>query len=151
MAETTILDAITDYLNGPAALTRDPQVVAAGRHPLWVEPLDGVPAPGEGDLAVERDADLVVGLFQATGIATERYESFFRVDSVIVWLRARKAYIAQEFEFKLQQALHDKRKWQMGSLSIIESLLFRPLQPISRDPAQGYTANTEYLFYRYSP
>lgn len=150
MAETTILDALEAYLNGAAALTRDPQVAVANRYPLWIEPNEGTPAPGEGATTIEKDPNLVIGAFQSPGLGAPRYEDFIRSDGVILMIRARKAFIAHEFEFKLRDALHDKRKWQMGPLVIIESLLFRPMQRLSSDP-KVVNFTTEYLFERYSP
>jgi hypothetical protein len=146
----TILDGFFDYMIAEG-LARNPKIATAGKHPLWIEPADGVPGPGEGSATVEKDSDLVLGAFQTTGLTTERYESFMRVDSITVWIRSRKAYMAHEFEPQLQEALHDKRNWTMGMKNIIESLMFRPMQRVSSDAAQGFVFSTEYLFWHYNP
>lgn len=146
----TILDALGFYLVTTTALMRYPKTAAAGKHPLWIEPEDGVPAPGEGATTVEKDPDIVFGAFKVTGIATGPYQGFMRTEHVELWIRSRKAYMAHEWEKTLEDAFHDKRNWIMGSKAIIESLIVRPMQRLSSDAATGFVFNMELQFQKYS-
>lgn len=132
MAEE-LLPHLRDYLIAQG-LVRKPGVAAAGRHPLWLDPRHGVPAPGEGDNATEIDNDVVLGAFQVTGIPKPPYEqSVLRTDAVDIWLRVRMSPFAYQTADALIAALADRRQFDLAGLTIIECLLFRPLARLGSD------------------
>jgi hypothetical protein len=140
-----LLDYVNDYLIAQN-LVRDPRV-AGSKPPLWLEPRDGVPAPGESpkNNSTEMGPDIVVGAFNAQGIATGRHNGFMRIDAVDFWIRVRRAPLVDDFEKSLRTALHDKRGWSMTGLYVAESLVFRELQRIGADQS-GWTFTTQYTF-----
>jgi hypothetical protein len=108
-----------------------------------------VPAPGEGQNAIEVGNDLVMAAIRTSGIAPRRFEGFIKVDAVDFWLRARTPPIAQQAHDQLRDALNDKRGWEMSGLRIEESLMFRDLQRLSADE-NGWTYTTEFTFERWA-
>lgn len=148
-----LLTAIRDYL-ATENLGRDPRV-AGSTHPIWREPRDGAIAPGEknGD---ENDNDLVISIYLTGGVPQGYFEdAVWRKDSVDFFLRSRTAALAFEYEPALTLAfVRDdsapvpRTNWNMAGLQVIESSLWRPLQPIDRGE-QGYTYVVSYLFETY--
>lgn len=142
----TLLEHLRDYLIAEG-IARKPAVAGAG-HPLWLDPRHGVPAPGEGDSAVEIDADVVLGAFQVSGIPRGPYaDSVLRTDAVDLWIRSRISPLAYGVDDALRQALVDRRAWDMAGMTIVESSLFRPLQRLGSDD-DGYVFTSQYLFER---
>ncbi len=125
-----------------AGLVRKP-AAAGALPPMWLEPRDGVKAPGEGT-TTERHPDLIVGAFMSGGVISQRHQGFFRFDGVDIHLRARTAPIALRFESDLRAAINDRRNVDFAGLTIIECLQFRPLQSLGRDE-QSFDYVTEYL------
>lgn len=115
--------------------------------PLWLAPRLGVPAPGqtEGLQAVETDPKLVAAAIPATDIPPARYEGWLRYNHVQFVFRARTPPPALSLENSIRAAINDKRGWTMGSVSVIESLLFRGLQPLGSDPV-AFNYECEYTF-----
>ena len=142
-----LLTPLRDYLVAQEVV-RVPRV-AGDEPPLWLEPRDGVPAPGEGQNETEGGPDVVLGAFRVTGIAPRRHEGFIRIDAVDFWLRSRTPQLAQQTHDLLRDALNDKRGWIMAGLRIEESLMFRDLQRLSSD-ANGWTYTTEFTFERWA-
>jgi hypothetical protein len=140
-----LLDYIRTYLVAQN-IVRLP-TVAGAKPPMWIEPKNGTPAPGEGKNATEK-SNVVVGAFYDTGIVPGRLESFMQTDAVTFWFRSKRTPDILDIERQLRAALHDKRGWNMGSLYLIESLQFTALQPVVRDE-QAMTFNTQYWFTSY--
>lgn len=145
--DTTLLTSMRTFLTG-LTLARSPSVPGAAP-PLWLEPLEGVPAPGEGDAGTTVGPTLVLGAFIAGGIASRPYESFWRRDHVDLWFRGKKATDCLSAEPAIRAALVDKRNWAMSSLTIIDSGEWRPMQPLERDE-QGFTYVAAYWFETFS-
>lgn len=116
--------------------------------PLWLEPRDGTPAPGEGNNLAERHPTTVLGAFRATGIAPSRHEGFIRREAVDFWIRVSQPQLAFGVHDQLRGALNDRRQWDMAGLTISESLMFRDLQRLAADSG-GWTFVTEFVFERW--
>lgn len=110
-------------------VVRDPRV-RNDLPPAWRDPRNGTPAPGEGRNAVEIGPDVVIGLFFAGGITTPRFDQARRRDIVDVVIRARRADVAVDIGNEVRRVTINRIQWQMGSRTCIESLEWRPLQPL---------------------
>jgi hypothetical protein len=148
-----VMTPLRDYLVAQG-LARVPRVAGVA-HPLYIQPRLGAPAPGEapprGDPAgPEVDADVVLALFPTGGFSPGPYEAAWRLPTVDLRIRSRKAYMARQVEEPISLALVDKREWMMGSLQVIESLMWRPLQPLGSD-AQGFDHVVSYRFQVFGP
>lgn len=142
-----LLPHLRDYLIAEG-LVRKPSVAGAVP-PLWLDPRNGVPAPGEGNAATEIDADVVLGAFQVTGFPKPPYEaSVLRMDAVDVWIRARMAPFAYRTADPIVEALGDKRQFDLAGLTIVECLLFRPLQRLGSDE-HSFDFTMQFTFERY--
>ena len=147
MAEE-LLPHLRDYLVAQG-LVRRPGVAGAA-HPLWLDPREGVPAPGEGTNATEVDADVVLGAYQVGGIPRARFDqSYLRTDAIDVWIRARIAPFAYRTADPIIAALADKRQFDLAGLTIVECLLFRPLQKLGSDE-NGFDYTMQFTFERYA-
>jgi hypothetical protein len=143
-----LLDALRDELIA-AGLARKPSIAGA-TPPLWLEPRDGVPAPGEGDNPAAVGDPLVLAAFLTGGIPRQAYAKMLRRDIVDIWLRARTFPDITTAEAAITAQLIDKRNWTMGtSLKIIECEQWRPLQPLERDE-HGFTFTVSYWFESYA-
>lgn len=146
---TLLLPEVRAYLVAQS-LARVPSTAGAAA-PMWLEPRKGTPAPGEspGQNATEIGPTLVIAAWPGGGIPPASYESGFREDIVDFEIRARTAPVAHEWEEQARAALIDKRNWSMGAITIIESLLWRPMQLLSHDE-QSYTYRMAVWFQRYA-
>lgn len=148
-----LLTAIRDYMV-TKDLGRDPRV-AGDAYPVWREPRDGAIAPGE-KLGDENDDDLVISIYKTGGVPSGYFEdAVWRRDTVDFFLRARTAALVFDFETLLRPAfVRDdaapvpRTNWNMAGLMVIESSLWRPLQPIERGEA-GYTYVVSFIFETY--
>lgn len=140
-----LLDHVNDYLVAQN-LVRDPRI-AGPKPPLWVEPRNGTPAPGESPKgnATEVGADIVVGAFNAPGVSLGRHNSHRRIEAVDFDIRVRKAPLVDDFYKSLRAALHDKRGWTMAGLWLSESLAYRELQRLGADE-NGWIFTTQFTF-----
>lgn len=144
---TDLLSALRDYLVAQN-IVRKPSV-AGTSPPLWVEPMQGTPAPGDGT-ATEVDANLVLGAFLTGGIAPARYESWWRQPIVDVRFRGRDTRTIQTTELAISAALIDKVDWTMAGLYVVEAEQWRALQRLGSDE-QGYEFVASYRFILYRP
>jgi hypothetical protein len=152
MSLVLLLQHLRDYLVAQG-LVRDPRANTPALPPMWLEPRNGTPAPGEpegatGNRAVEVGQDLVVAAFPVKPFPSRRHEGFIRKDAIELILRARLAEHALGFEPGLRAALHDKRGWDMAGMRIEETLETQGLTPLARG-AQGFTYTLEYSFERW--
>lgn len=153
MGNADLLTHLRDYL-ASKGLGRDPRT-AGSEYPIWREPRDGAVAPSEkeGD---EDNADLVLSLYRTGGVPRGYFEdAVFLTPSVDVFLRGRTAALVFAYEAGLTPSLVredaafvPRTNWDMAGLSVIESSLWRPLQPVDRGE-QGYTFVVSYLFELY--
>lgn len=144
----TLADHVRTHLIAQA-IGRDPRVAGAAP-PIWRNPAKGTPAPGEGPNPTEVGPDAVIGLVHSGGIPAPRLESAWRRDIVDVWLRTSTWPRAEQLYAQIRAALIDRTNWTMGSITVIESQEWRPLQQLAADPQQGYTAQHAVLFESYS-
>ena len=114
---------------------RDPRVVGA-LPPVWRQPRQGIPAPGEGS-GVEVGASSVIALFLSGGFPSNPFEGFMGRPTVDVRIRSLKAPDAEAIGLSIKRLLDDKRYYMMGNLRVHESLLSRPLSLIVSDD-QGF-------------
>lgn len=140
-----LLDNLRQYLisNG---LVRDPRV-AGDKPPLWIAARFGCPAPGqtEGLADSEVGPTLVAEIKPATDVPPAPYEGWLRRNHVEFVIRARTPPPAISFENSVRALINDRRGWTMVNVDIIESLIFRGLQPIGSNNL-GFTYSTEYQF-----
>jgi len=123
--------------------------VAGAEPPLWLEPKEGVPAPGEGASGPEI-ASTVAAAFRTGGIPFERAGgAYIRRVTVDIRIRSMKVQDAYALDSALYPLLHDKQAWDMSGLTVIESLQERELQRLGSD-AQSFDFVTEYLFECYA-
>lgn len=143
----TLTDQVWTYLVAQG-IVRDPRV-AGVVPPAWRQPVDGVPAPGEG-AGVEVGPVAVLGLIRSGGIPSPRFEKEWRRDIIDIWFRTTKWPMSETLYAMVRNALIDKRNWQMGSITVIESLEWRPHQLLDADSAQGFTSQSAVLFETYT-
>jgi hypothetical protein len=143
-----LLTHLRDHLIAEG-LVRRPSVAGAAP-PMWLEPRDGVPAPGEGENATEIGPTTVVGAYLTGGIPPRPYMAMLRRDTVDVWLRSQRAPLNFQLEVAIRTAVIDRRDWTMAGLQVVESLMWRPLQRLESGP-QGYTHIFSLIFETYSP
>lgn len=148
----TIADSAADYLVA-LGLVRMPRV-AGPLPPVWRQPAGGVPAPGEGNVPVEVGPTAVVGLIRSGGMSTPPMESEWRRDILDIWIRTVTWPQAEALYAPLREAFigmtFKKVNWMMGSMRIIESIEWRPLQLLDSDPGQGFTSQFAVLFESYA-
>lgn len=123
----TLLDHFRSHLISQG-LVRDPGV-AGPLPPAWRHPKDGVPAPGEG-IGTQVGPTAVVGLMHAGGIPAAAGEAAWRQDVVDVVLRTTTAPAAIALGAEIRRVTIDRWNWAMGSITVMQSLEFRPLQPL---------------------
>jgi hypothetical protein len=152
---TDLLNPLRDYLVGQG-IVRKPATPAPGGNPdlppLWLEPRNGVPAPGESPNtnAIEVGPRVVVGAFESTGIAPDRHEGFVRDQHVDFRVRAKFAPDALAIKEQIRQYLNDRRSWDMAGLHVEESLMFRDWQRLGSDD-QSFDWTAEFSFTLWGP
>lgn len=147
LTNTDLLDALRDHLVAQG-IVRVPRQAGA-EPPLWLEPKEGVPAPGEGGSGAEIGST-VAAAFRTGGVPFERAGGpFIRRVTVDIRIRSLKPPDAYALDSALYRELHDRQAWDMGALTVIESLQARELQRLGSD-AQGFDFVTEYLFECYA-
>lgn len=146
----TLLDHIRDYLVDDVQIVRRPDV-AGSLPPLWREPRDGAPAPGERDGIANNDA-AVVSIFNTGGIGRQAFNPW-RYRTVDFWLRVKSAPDYEELSDAISDAfLGDqgaKFGWTMAGLQVIESSEWRPWGRLGAD-AQGWTYVGSFAFQVYA-
>lgn len=145
-----VLGPLRTYLIAQG-LVRNP-TIASSLPPMWLEPQHGTPAPGEtpsGGNTTQIGADLVIGAFLSGGFPVGPYESSWRIPTVDLRLRGRTSPVVKTAEAQITAALIDKREWVMGGINVIESQLWRPLQPIAIDD-QSFDFVVSYSFQVYA-
>jgi hypothetical protein len=117
-------------------------------YPLMIQPREGAPAPGE--LKGNENSDrAVVSMFYTGGVETGPYNKFRRKEVFDFWMRTRDPQDAKLIDDRIRVLLHDKRGWNMDGLEVIESLRWRPMQPVGSGP-NGYSYTSGYIFELYA-
>jgi len=125
-----------------AAPTVDPE-----RPPAWLDPQDGVPAPGDLD-PPNRGPSVVVAIQTATEIPGDPLEqSEWQLDAVEFIIRAKTSPAAKLVYRRIRTVFAGKVGYDLGGVFIHESLLFRGLQPLVFD-RQAFTFSFELTFDR---
>jgi hypothetical protein len=150
VAAKPLIEAVRDELIAQD-IVRKPSV-SGPEPPCWIEPRNGVPAPGEdtdGGSSAEKGTSAVLGLWLAPGIPqAPQVASVIRHSVVTIEIRVKAAKDATSIENQIRHALNDKVDWDLGGLHIIDSLLYRELQAVSRN-AQAFTYDVAYGFHHY--
>lgn len=115
--------------------------VASPLAACWIEPRDGVPAPGEG--GATDASDVVVGMFRSGEIARAAMEYQLRTITIEFMVRSRRAQDVWPLDVALFDAMHDRFATPMRDLMCIHSRQFRGMQRVGSD-THGYTFSTEY-------
>lgn len=149
MADPTLLDYIRDYLV-TEGIVRKPEVDGK-LPPLWREPQDGAPAPGEREGVANSDS-AVVSIFNAGGIGRAAY-SPWRYPTVDFWLRVAQAPLYESIANAITDAFCGdqaaKVGWNMAGLEVIESREWRPWGRLGSDE-QGWTYVGAFVFQLYA-
>jgi hypothetical protein len=126
----------------------DPDGPKGTLYPVFIDPRDGPPAPGERS-GNENNSAAVLSLIYTGGIPTGTLEKFRRRSTFDFWVRSKTPQLAGQIDSRLRLLLHDKRNWDMAGLSVIESLEWRPMQPVGNGP-EGYSFTLSYIFELYA-
>lgn len=136
-------------------IVREPR--AAGPLPvMWIEPRDGTPAPGDME-GTEDSPTAVLGVFRSGGLPPAWVEQRYVVRPTIdVVLRTKTAKLRDEIGQAIEEEIlgsggggEIKMEWQMGAMTIIQSSLWRALQPLGADE-DGFTAVVSFAFESYT-
>jgi hypothetical protein len=123
--------------------------VSSSLAPIWREPADGTPAPGEGT-GTEIGQTAVIGLVEGGGITDEMpFTSQWRRDQVDIHYRAMRSPDIQRLYIAVRRAVVDKWGWQMAGMRVISSVEARPLDLIDSSKAQGFHKVSAVLFETY--
>jgi hypothetical protein len=142
-----LLDALSAHLVDEG-IARQPNDAVSPAVPLWLEPKNGVPAPGEREPPVRGD-DAVLGAFMGGGVVPNPYESELRLDAIRIEIRTLHSTRAVEPDAAIRAALIDRHDWVMGGLYILESQQSRPFERRPEaEPSQGFTFTVAYIFDR---
>lgn len=117
-------------------------------YPVFIEPREGPPAPGEKK-GTENNKAALLSLIYTGGIPTGPHEAFHRKETYDFWVRSTSPQLAKQIDNRLWELLQDQRDWDMEGLHVIESLQWRPLQPVGSGP-QGYSYTVSYIFELYA-
>lgn len=154
MADETYLDSVRDELIAQG-VGRDPRV-AGLLPPIWRHPRGGAPAPGSKQ-GTENNAEAMISLFHTGGVPGPRKDQG-TIETVVfdVWLRTKKwprsRVLYKQILAVFVTGSGSKLDWQMGTLRVVESLLWRPLQPIgANDDAFTFTCGFMLQLYPGSP
>jgi hypothetical protein len=137
------------------SVVRDPRV-AGSLPPAWRNPAEGTPAPNEGPKnpdgspGVTVGPTLVVGLVETGGIAPDRYESDWTIETMDVVVRATQWPLAKALWFQIRHALTDQYGWTMAGMRVIESRELNAFAMIDSSRAQGFTGRATVLFETYT-
>lgn len=145
-----VIGPLRDYLVAQGVV-RKPSVAGA-LPPCWLEPREGLPAPGEkppNGSATQVGPTVVLGLFRTGGIAVGPYESSWRERTLDLRIRAQTGAQVRDIEQLITPLIIDKHGWQMGAMAVIDSEMWRELQPIQIN-VQGYHFVVSYRFVVYS-
>jgi hypothetical protein len=127
-------------------LVRKPSVAGAAP-PCWLEPMLGVPAPGEGQGT--EVGDPVLGVYQTGGFVLGPYmDSYARQPIVQLNFRGKNPQTINALELQITKLLVDRRDWTMGASYLVESSLWQALQLVASD-TQGFEFSSAYRFELY--
>lgn len=126
----------------------DPDGDDGTQYPMFIDPREGPPAPGERK-GTENNDNAILSLVYTGGFTFPPHNKFRRKPTFDFWIRTKSPVLAAEIDSRLRVLLHDKRDWDMAGLQVIESQLWRPMQPVGSGP-QGYSFTVSYALELYS-
>lgn len=155
-----LLLALDRHLQDAGVVRSPGDALNQSRPPLWVEPREGVPAPGD-KIAPERDAGTVLGMFYSGGVPSARWEIVPNID---VWIRVKgnQAMLrAPDLDAAIRDALLGDLEFRENfllapgtdkELRVISATLRAEFTPMERSE-QAYSYITGYTFevYRVPP
>jgi hypothetical protein len=130
-------------------LVRKASVAVPGKRPVFVEPADGAPAPGERE-GVENDDVTMISLFVGGDIAGAAFEGFIAKSTIDVRYRTHDAQEVLDLAAAVRLAIVDQWDWLMGGLRVIESREWAGVQRVGSSAAQGYDFVHKFYFEYYS-
>lgn len=141
-----LLDALVAQLVTDG-IARNPRV-AGSLPPIWREPRNGTPAPGEAPPkggTTEIGTDAVLAVWQRGGPPYGPYvDGVLRVDLLDFRIRVRRSPDAKDIADALFASLGDKRDFLLGgTVRVTESLERRRLFTLGSD-AQAFDYGVEY-------
>lgn len=156
MPTPDLLTNVRDYLVAEG-VGRDPRTAGAVP-PIWREPQDGAPAPGDRS-GIEDSATATISLFRTAPVSPSVLEQRYVVKPTIdVVLRTDKPPTATAIEEAIRAAFVNPAgdpagapamNWMMGALRVIDSRVWREFQPLEHD-AQAYTSVGSFYFELYT-
>lgn len=145
----TLLDYIRDYLVAEG-IVRKPDV-AGELPPLWREPKEGAPAPGEREGTANNDS-AVISVFNSGSIGRAPFNPW-RYKTVDFWLRVASAPLYEPLADEISDALLGDQGarfgWDMAGLQVIETREWRPWGRLGADE-QGWTYVGAFAFQLYA-
>jgi hypothetical protein len=151
---------LSDYIRAHlinAAVVRDPRT-AGPLPPLWRDPENGAPGPGDFDAPL-KGMDAVVSIFMTGGFPTRLFGHSRRLQVVDFWFRTLKAWKADELYLEIRRLLvraDDPMDWMLGGdppggTRVIMSTETRPLQQLAApgETTAGYTYISQIGFETY--
>lgn len=145
-----LLNDFREYLMAQGVV-RKPSI-AGSTPPLWLEPRNGTPAPGESPSNnTTEKSDTVLGAFLnlAGGIPARPYESSMRADTIEVRYRVKTAELITPIERAVRGALLDHKDFFMGTQRVIACDEWRALTRVDSDE-QGFEYLSSYVIWQYS-
>lgn len=160
----TLLDHLMDHLRGAAIVRRPGEAgAAAARPPLWRNPPNGTPAPGDAE-GTTVDG-LVIGAFIAGGIPAGEGEGFSRRRNVDLQYRSKVVPTIETTAAAVRRQLAPpsgdgglegagipgaRFNWDMAGLRVIASSEWRELQPIGASADEVWTFVHAFTFELYA-
>jgi hypothetical protein len=152
----TLQEHIRNHLVS-AGTVRNPRTASA-LVPLWVDPENGAPAPGDFDAPL-KGTDAVVSIFMTGGFPTRLFGHSRRMQVVDFWFRVLRAPKADELYLEIRRLLvraDDPMGWMLGGdppvgTRVIMSTETRPLQQLAApgEVSTGYTYVSQIGFETY--
>jgi hypothetical protein len=148
--DVTYLDNVQAHLIAQGVV-RDPRV-AGSDPPIWRQPREGAPAPDE-KTGVENDAAAVLSIFHTGGIPGGEESGSIETVVFDLWLRTKKWPRARVLYQQIYPVFvansGPRRDWNMAGLQVVESRLWRALQPVSSNK-QAYTFTSGWMLQLYT-
>jgi hypothetical protein len=115
--------------------------------PLWLDPRDGIPYPGQEKNVGQYGyhPSMVLGAYPSTGIPSQPFEGFIQTRAIMLWYRCIKTQPIMQLHEQLRPYIHDIRNFSMNGLVTNQAMLSRELQRISSDE-EGFVYNCEIQF-----
>lgn len=143
-----LLDEILDHLVAQGVVRRPD--TDGPEPPLWRQPADGAPAPGEKK-GTANDDRTVLSAFRSGEIPREPGLGYSDRAIVDFWIRTKDARLVDDIRSQLSAEFAPpdfgiRTDWMMGDLYVIESRQWTGLAPLGSSRSQGFDFKVGYLF-----